>query len=74
MREQTVSAIANLIGAVESGVPFERIQSAVDAVLVKQPPALRVLAILNADPGMLVSGSSTMPRALERIVTALLDD
>lgn len=74
MREQTVAAIAVLIGTVEPSVPVERILTAVDAVVTKQPPALRLLVQLEQDPALMTSASPMMPRPLEQIIDRLVSD
>ncbi|MGW0251987.1 hypothetical protein ACWDYH_35705 [Nocardia goodfellowii] len=71
MREHAIDAITALIADVETALPIEEIRRVVDAVLPKQPPALRLLAALDQDVGLLTCGLSSIPQALERIITEL---
>ncbi|WP_331758686.1 hypothetical protein OG225_41065 (plasmid) [Nocardia sp. NBC_01377] len=71
MREHAIEAITALITEVETTLPVEEIHGVVDAIIIKGPPALRLLAALEHDRDLLTCGSSSMPQALERIITEL---
>lgn len=71
MRADHIEAIAASIQSVEPAMAFERIVSTVSASIRTQPPALRMRTLLEDDPALLTSGSTMMPRALERIIAAL---
>lgn len=72
MREETIGAITELISRIEPALGSEQVRSAVDEVLGKQPQALRLHALLEQDPHVLISGSSRIPPDLGRIITRLL--
>lgn len=71
MYKETIEAIVKIVGSVEDNVDSSVIRVVVESVLVKHPPALRILALLQADPNLLVSATPAMPRALIRIATLL---
>lgn len=73
MREQTLEEISQIISTAEPGLALDTIREVVAAALPKHPPAKRLLALLRTEPDLLISASSTMPRALDRLIGALLD-
>ena len=73
MSEDYVSAIVDIIRRVEPNLDVATIRQVADSVLVNQPLALRVLMQLTGEPGLLTSGSSTVPRAISRLMFALVE-
>lgn len=71
MGEDAFSAIAERIVAADSTFDGIRVAAAVREVVRNEPRALRLLATMDAAPGMTTSGLPSMPRALQRIITSL---
>lgn len=71
MRDEVVDGLAELIAAVESGLPRGEVREVVDRIVSKEAMGRRLLAQVTADPEMFTSGSSRMPLLLDRILLDL---
>ena len=73
MREQVVDDLVMLISTVEESIARPLIHQIVDEVVIKETPGRRLIAVLKADPGLLIAGSPRIPTALARILLALTE-
>jgi len=74
MSEDAFSAIVERIVTADPAVARSTATAAARAVLRNEPRALRLVAAMDADPGMATSGLPSMPRALQRIIASLAAD
>lgn len=73
MRDQVVDDLVMLISTVEESIARPLIHQIVDEVVIKETPGRRLVAVLKADPGLLIAGSPRIPTALARILLALTE-
>ncbi len=73
MGDEVRDVLVAVIAEVETTVTRDVIRQIVYRTIVREPAGRRLLAQLTKDPGMLVSGSTRIPRLLDRILLDLAD-
>ncbi|MCB1297612.1 hypothetical protein E0W80_00895 [Microbacterium sp. PI-1] len=71
MGDEVRDALVAAITEVEKTVARKVIAGVVDRTVLQEPAGRRLLAQLTEDPGMLLSGSTRIPRLLDRILLDL---
>lgn len=71
MTEDSFTAVAARILGADPDIPVATALAAVRAAVPKEAAAARLLRALEADSSVLATGSSSMPRALQRIIVSL---
>lgn len=73
MYSDAAAALAKLIAGVETALDLTTIREVIGEVHRSRGPALeRLCDLIESDPTVLISGAGSMPRLLERIITALV--
>ncbi|WP_147017866.1 hypothetical protein [Kocuria turfanensis] len=73
MVEHPGRSLTEVISMVEAGVPADRLREILAVIVVRPPSGTRLLGQLQADPGLLTSGTNAMPTLLQRVIAALLE-
>lgn len=72
MTREAFAAIAGRLVTADPALPADEVERIAKRVLRNTPRALRLLRELEADPEIALSGKPSMPRALQRIIGALV--